>query len=47
VAELLRIKSDPELRMRLGANALRAYRQNYTFDVAASRWVELLQRVGA
>jgi glycosyltransferase involved in cell wall biosynthesis len=47
VAELMRVKTDPELRARLGANAARAYRQNYTFDVAADRWVELLQRVGA
>jgi glycosyltransferase involved in cell wall biosynthesis len=46
VAELMRLKNDPALRARLGANAGRAYRQNYTFDAAAERWVDLLQRVG-
>ncbi len=45
--EILRLKADPALCRRLGANAVHAYRANYTFDAAARRWVDVLQRVAS
>jgi len=44
--ELLRLKRDPALRSRLGANAASAYRENFSFDHAARRWVDLLRELG-
>jgi glycosyltransferase involved in cell wall biosynthesis len=44
-AELLRLKSDERLRLRLGENAASAYRSNYTFEAASGRWLEVLRAV--
>jgi glycosyltransferase involved in cell wall biosynthesis len=45
VAALRRLRNDGDLCMRLGANARRAFEQNYDLPIVAAQWKRLIQEM--